>query len=358
MKSQIIIPIFVPHEGCRYNCIYCNQRKITGQILPVNPTEITSMIDSCLMTKSPDTSCEIAFYGGSFTALDYKVQETYLGAVQGYLKQGLVHSVRISTRPDAVDVTELDMLAFYGVRTIELGVQSLDRDVLRASGRPYEPSLVGQVSSLIKEHGFILGHQIMIGLPSSTSAKEIATADQVAKIGPHLVRIYPTLVIEGTGLAKLYREGSYKPLDLEEAVATSARLLTIFEKAGIKVIRIGLQSTAELETSETVLAGPFHPSFGEMVMAEIFVSQAVEAIARFQEGGRDKELKLFVNKRDISKLVGQKRRNIAIIQDRCALNKIKITGIDSPDTGWVGIGSFEQDVPQTVLTRQGFYESL
>lgn len=357
MKKQLIIPVFVPHKGCQYSCIYCNQKKITGQKSAPDTLAIKRVVESYLSTADPVTLCEIAFYGGSFTAIPREDQEAYLASVQQYIENGRVNGLRISTRPDAIDRTELDMLASYGVRTIELGVQSMDRQVLLASGRPYEPSLVGEVSLLIKEYGFILGHQIMIGLPGSNMEKEIETARQVTLLGPQLVRIYPTLVIEGTGLAEMYRKGQYTPLELEEAVATSILLLTILEKAGIKVIRIGLQTTAELTTPGTILAGPFHPSLGEMVMAGVFLRQAVQAIAGFQEGGTHRELKLYVNKRDISKLVGQKRRNIAYLKDRFALTDIKVVGIDCPETGWVGVGPVNQDVPRTVLTRQNFYKS-
>jgi len=354
VKDHVIISFFIPHQGCTSNCVFCNQKTITGYRSSPDYHEVSRIIEDRLSSLPPGVPCEVAFYGGSFTALTWNQQKSYLQAVQPFIKQGNVRSIRISTRPDVIDELAIDRLNDYGVRTIELGVQSMDRDVLRASGRDYDTSLVGDVSRLIKQRGFILGHQLMIGLPGSDLARELNTAKQVIEIGPDLARIYPTLVLRGTQLARLYNEGNYKPLSLQEAVQTALLMLTQFEKAGIKVIRMGLQPTPELQRPGEILAGPFHPGFGELVQSELFHWQAIVLINRFREREVTSRLKVFVNQRDLSKMIGQNRRNLRALKTRFHLEQLEVMGIKGSEQAWVGVGQWHREVPQLVLSRQSF----
>lgn len=354
MKNHVIISFFIPHLGCTSNCVFCNQKTITGHRSSPDSKEVTRIIRDRLLSLPPNTPCEVAFYGGSFTALPWSQQESYLHSVQPFIERGRIVGVRLSTRPDAIDGPGLDRLAQFGVKTIELGVQSLDREVLMASGRDYEPALVGEVSLLIKQKGFTLGHQLMIGLPGSDLSKELDTVNQVVEIGPDLARIYPTLVLKGTSLARLYKEGLYQPLSLQEAVETAALMLTQFEKAGIKVIRMGLQATPELQESGEIIAGPFHPSFGELVQSEIFKWQAIQVITRFMEREVNNRLKVYVNKRDLSKMIGQDRRNLRALTARFQLDQLEVVGTEGSEQAWIGVGQWHREVPQLVLSRQSF----
>lgn len=354
MKGLVIISFFIPHLGCTSNCVFCNQKTITGHRSSPDYYEVSRVIEDRLQSLPPSLPCEVAFYGGSFTALPWNKQRSYLQAVQPFIKSGSIKGIRISTRPDAIDEPGINMLADYGVRTIELGVQSLDRDVLTASGRDYDISLVGDVSGLIKQKGFTLGHQLMIGLPDSDLAKELETVEQVIRIGPDLARIYPTLVLRGTTLARLYNDGSYIPLSLQEAVQTALLMLTQLEKAGIKVIRMGLQPTPELQRPGEILAGPFHPGFGELVLGEIFHYQAIMLIKRFREREVASGLKLYVNQRDLSKMIGQNRRNLRSLKARFQLEQLEVKGVEGSEQAWVGVGQWHREVPQLVLSRQNF----
>lgn len=354
MKNHVILSFFIPHLGCTSNCVFCNQKTITGHRSSPDIGEVVRTIKDRLRDLPADVPCEVAFYGGSFTALPWDHQKSYLQAVRPFVQNGQIHGIRLSTRPDALDGPEIDRLAGYGVKTIELGVQSLDREVLRASGRDYDPSLVGEVSSLIKEKGLILGHQLMIGLPGSDLAKELETVAAVIRIKPDVARIYPTVVLKRTPLARLYEQGQYKPLSLQEAVETALLMLTQLEKAGIKIIRMGLQPTPELQGSGEMLAGPFHPSFGELVQSEVFKWQAILLINRFMEREVTHRLKVYVNQRDLSKMIGQNRRNLQALTARFQLEQLEVIGTEGSEQAWVGVGQWHREVPQLVLSRQSF----
>ncbi len=354
MKDHVIISFFIPHQGCTSNCVFCNQKTITGHRSGPDHHEVTRTIEDWLQSLPPDVPCEVAFYGGSFTALPWEQQEYYLQSVQPFINSGRVKSIRVSTRPDAIDTALIDRLSGFGVKTIELGVQSLDQEVLKASGRDYDVSLVGEVSALIKQKGLTLGHQLMIGLPGSDLSKELDTVDRVIGIRPDLARIYPTLVLKGTPLARLYYQGKYKPLSLWEAVQTALLMLTQLEKAGIKIIRMGLQPTPELQRSGEIIAGPFHPGFGELVQSELFKWQAILLINRFMESEVTNRLKIYVNKRDLSKMIGQKRRNLQALAARFQLEQLEVIGREGSEQAWVGVGQWHREVPQLVLSRQSF----
>jgi len=352
VRTPSIISFFIPHQGCTYNCIFCNQKTITGQRSSLNVQDVVRTIEEYL--PALPSPCEVAFYGGSFTALPSSLQESYLSCVEPYIQSGRITGIRVSTRPDAIDIPNLELLAHYGVKTIELGVQSLERDVLAFAGREYVPSQVAEASLLIKEKGFTLGHQLMIGLPLSDRSKELRSTRQVIQIGPSLIRIYPTLVIRGTGLARLFIRGEYQPLSLDEAIETTALMYIELEKARIKVIRMGLQTTQELEGPGEILAGPFHPAFGEMVYSRVFRWQAREAITRYLELWPAERLKLFVNRRSISKMVGQGRGNIIDLKREFQLCDLAVAGLESLEMDEVGVGHPGQDAPEVLLSRESF----
>ena len=270
MKKEYIIPIFVPHLGCPHQCSFCNQREISGQTKQVTAKDVKETIEFYLKNFKDDLKyVEVAFYGGSFTAIEEKKQIELLEAANEFIRQGKVKSIRISTRPDYIDKLILKRLKKYHVQTIELGVQSANDYILARCQRGHTFEDVKKASKLIRFYGFILGHQMMIGLPESTKLDEINTAKALIKLKPKIVRIYPVLVIKHTPLAKEYESGDYLPLTVEQAVERSEEIMKLFNKAKIEVIRIGLQNTEEItdptEKGSQVIAGPYNPAFRQLV---------------------------------------------------------------------------------------------
>lgn len=336
MKRHYNIPLFIPHLGCPFQCIFCNQNKIASSQGIPGASNIISVIEEYLTTiKDDGSNTEIAFFGGSFTAIDRKLQEKYLSAVQPYLQSGRVGSIRISTRPDYIDDGILGFLASYGVKTIELGVQSFCDEVLKASGRGYSCDDVFKASHRIKSLGFNLGLQLMIGLPGDNYKRDMNSARQVTALNPDMVRIYPTLVIADTPLENLFHEHKYLPLSLPEAIATCKDMFLVFQKNGIDVIRMGLQPGEELRSPGTVVAGPFHPSFGELVEQEVFKEQACMAIQKYSLKARpDSELIILVHEKDISKMTGSKKSNLDYLKTLFQLKTLKVVAYPglAPDT--------------------------
>jgi histone acetyltransferase (RNA polymerase elongator complex component) len=274
MLSPFIIPIFIAHQGCPHQCLFCNQRSITGAAEGmVGAREVAETIRTQLAwpRRHSDASVQVAFYGGSFTGLPLERQEELLGAAQPFLASGQVRELRLSTRPDYVTPEIAGFLRAQGVGIVELGAQSLDDGVLAASGRGHTAAQVGTAVACLKEAGMQVGLQLMLGLPGDTTAKALASGRRAAALGPDLVRLYPCLVISGSPLAELYRQGEYQPLSLERAVALAGRLWSIFKARRIPVVRMGLQPSLSLE--ETMLAGPYHPAFGELVLSRLFFNR-------------------------------------------------------------------------------------
>jgi len=259
------IPVFVPELACPNRCVFCNQRNISGTLVMPQPSDVVEIIENHLATIPRDSETEIGFFGGNFTGIEPEVQQSYLEIAEKYIKAGEVKSIRLSTRPDYIDRERLTFLKKFTVTTIELGAQSLDDEVLQLSGRGHTVKDVEAASKLIRERGFSLGLQMMVGLPGDTPEKSIATAHRIVELGASCTRIYPTLVIRDTQLEKMYLAGKYIPLTLDEAVETTALLAGIFEEAGIKILRIGLHPSEGLLGGESLVAGPFHVAFGELV---------------------------------------------------------------------------------------------
>ena len=243
MKKEYVIPIFVPHLGCPNDCVFCNQKSISGQKKNITKEDAKKTIEYYLENiKDKDGKKEIAFFGGSFTGIEVEKQEELLQVAYEYIKQGQVDNIRISTRPDYINKEILKRLKKYKVKTIELGVQSANDYILKKANRGHNFNDVKKASKLIRWYGFELGHQMMVGLPESTTVDEINTAKQLIKLKPKMVRIYPVLVIKNTKLEKDYQEGKYKPLTVTQAVETCKELVKIFVKHHIDVIRVGLQN--------------------------------------------------------------------------------------------------------------------
>ncbi len=319
-----IIPVFVPHLGCPNNCVFCNQRKISGSVFPASAETVKSAVTEAL-EKMPDKSnIQLAFYGGSFTAIPVQEQNELLDAALPFLHEGTISSLRLSTRPDAIDEDTLIRLRERGVRTIELGAQSMCDEVLEASGRGHTARQTVQAARLIKEYGFELVLQMMTGLPQDTKERSLETARELIALEPDGVRIYPTVIIECTPLFDMWRAGFYPEHTVEDAVETCAAILPMFEAAGIPVIRLGLNPTEELSGGAAV-AGAYHPAFGELVRSRIFLEKA-RALLNSNVHGEN--VTLIVNKADVSAMTGQKRANIKILCEEFSLGSLKVSAAD------------------------------
>lgn len=270
-KKHFNIPVFIPELACPFQCIYCNQQKISGQSKIPDSNEILSTIEEYLSTiQAPDAIIELAYFGGNFTGLNPREQVAYLDLVQPYIKQSKISGIRLSTRPDYISEETLEVLKKYHVSTIELGAQSLDDEVLKLSQRGHSTKDTEKASQLILAAGFKLGLQMMIGLPGDTLEKAKHTAKRIIELGANSTRIYPALVIKGTEFQDMYTSGIYEPLTLDNAVSWSKELLKIFESGGVDVIKLGLHPSEGLLSGHDLIAGPFHQSFRELVLTEIW----------------------------------------------------------------------------------------
>lgn len=308
--KHYIIPVFIPHYGCTHACVFCNQQKITGHHTPVTPQEITGIIDEHLLRITEKRHIEVAFYGGSFTALDHQTQCDLLAPAYTALQKGKIHAIRLSTRPDCIDEGIVDNLIAFGVSIIELGVQSLDDKVLEASARGHKASDVAIALMIIRNKKLQCGIQIMPGLPKEDLASLITTTQGVIQLTPDFVRIYPTLVIANTKLAEMLGNGSYTALSLQEGVVRAAFLKLLFAQNNIPVIRTGLQATEELDKQDVVLAGPYHPAFGEMVDSYLFYLMLAHCIENIVVQRVQPLLVVHHHPRDTSKLRGISNSNI------------------------------------------------
>ena len=318
MKRQYIIPIFVPHLGCPNDCIFCNQKIISGQKIEMTKEKTKEIIENYLKSiKKENAQIEIAFFGGSFTAIPEEKQEELLQVAYQYVKNGEVDSIRISTRPDAITKPILKRLKKYGVKTIELGVQSANNYILKRINRGHTFEDVKKASKMIRWNGFTLGHQMMIGLPESTRLDEINTAKQLIKLKPKIVRIYPTLVIKNTRLQKEYEEGIYKPLSVVQTVEVCKELVRMFADKNIDVIRIGLQTTDEISSPKNkkseVVAGPYHPALRQLVESAMWYDAIVGKIKKLNV--KVKEVEVTVNPIDSNNVIGHKKENVLKLKD-------------------------------------------
>ena len=312
MKKHAIIPIFISHRGCPNDCVFCNQKKITARQGDVTPADARRTIEEHLSTLTGMNleTVEIAFFGGSFTGIPMEDQKAFLAIAKEYKDAGKVSAIHLSTRPDYINEEILDNLKAYSVDVIELGVQSLDPEVLRLSGRGHDASVVYESSALVKEYGFTLGIQLMIGLPGDTLEKCIFSARETVKIGPQIARLYPTVVIKETALYDMYLDGSYAPLSEEKAVNRTKAMYEILDNAGINIIRVGLKSS-DIMTDQLA----FHPAFRQLVEGRIArerLEAQVQELYPVKEG-----FALFIsNEKCYNNMFGHKGVNRSYFADR------------------------------------------
>lgn len=320
-KNYYIIPIFVPHEGCPHDCVFCNQDRITG----TNKHSIRIALRDASQKKNDDhqevtdkfvektvndyletinhaeATVEVSFFGGTFTGIREEKQRELLKVAKEFKDKKLIDKIRLSTRPDYISDYILTYLKEYGVDIIELGVQSLDEEVLKKSARGHGVEEVIKASKLIKDFGFVLGHQIMPGLPGDTFEKDMYTTKKSISMKPDICRIYPSLVIKDTAMEIMYKRGEYVPYTLEEAVEISKKMYDMYAENNIKVIRIGLQPTETISENGDVVAGPFHPAFRELVESSLLVDKILGNMNDFNSG------EIHINPKDISKLYANKK---------------------------------------------------
>lgn len=304
------VAIFIPNNGCSNNCSFCNQHSIVGQSYQPSTEDVVSSIEIAKKSlKDESKNAEIAFFGGSFTAIDRKYMVRLLETAYRYVETGLFKGIRISTRPDCIDPEILDILTNFGVTAIELGAQSLDDEVLSANNRGHTKLDIIKSSQLIKEAKISLALQMMTGLYKSTEEKDLTTAAEIIKLKPDNVRIYPTVVLRGTFLEKLYNAGLYKPYNVEKSVEICAKLINMLSKAKIDILRVGLHSSVNLE--KEAIAGAYHPNFRELCENKIVLDNILEQINKKQLKGI---IKIKANSKDLTKVIGYKRKNIEILK--------------------------------------------
>lgn len=318
MSKQYIIPIFVPHLGCPNECTFCNQKSISGQMKQITEEEVDKTIKEFLKGfKEKDIYKEIAFFGGSFTGIDTETQEKLLKIAYKYIQSKQVDGIRVSTRPDYIDKEKLKLLKKYGVKTIELGVQSTNDYILKRCKRGHTFQDVVKASKLIRKHRFNLGHQMMVGLPDSTRLDELNTAKDLIKLKPKMIRLYPVLVIKNTELEKEYYKKEYEPITVEQAVERCKELRYLFENKKIKVIRVGLQNTDIISNPKNiqseVVAGPYHEAFGQLVDDSIWYDKILAEIKKINT--KVAEIEIEINPADANNVIGHKKENLEKMKD-------------------------------------------
>lgn len=348
--SRYIIPFFIPHLGCPNQCVFCNQHHVSGQTDYPKTKDIMAAIEKWEGPALP----EIAFYGGSFTGLSFKLQEYFLTPARQALEAGKIRGIRVSTRPDYINQNVLTFLKSFGVTTVELGIQSLDPEVLQNSCRGHSAEDAMLAVKMVKERGFMAGVQLMPGLPGDTWEKTLRGTFILARLKPDLARIYPTLVLKDTPLHKLFLEGKYYPLDLESAIHICRDMQAVFRCYGVNVIRTGLQPTKDIALGAQVAAGPFHPAFGELVASALLREQIVLALENFLDRHPTGRVKLFVSYRDCSMAAGHRRSNINFLQQQFGLKQISIAGSQKIPRGTVGVASEGQNQPLLVVQEEEF----
>lgn len=315
-----IVPIFLTQAGCRHRCAFCNAGKIAGgETGDWTEEKFAAEVEKHLSRpRRKRTKCQIAFYGGNFTGIDETGQTRLLNYAKRYIDGGLVDSIRLSTRPDCVDGQAMKLLKAHGVATVEIGAQSMDDRVLKMSFRGHTSADVRGAVVRLKSGGFETGIHLMAGLPGDSPAGFRKTVEAIIELRPDTVRLHPTLVFEDTALAGMYRRGEYTPLSTEEAVELCKYALVRFAKAGIPVIRLGLQTTEEMAAAGSILAGPHHPAFRSLVDGALFCDMALDLATIATEGGKPEmaPLTFLMSPNDLSSFLGLKRTNFAKLKER------------------------------------------
>ena len=333
VETPLIIPVFLPNLGCRERCLFCNQKASSGG-LP-SPSSVRNFIEVSLNrfpSEKEDREKQVAFYGGSFTAIHKDDQVGYLKEAQPFLASGLIDSIRISTRPDALDEEILSLLKEYGVKTVEVGVQSMIDEVLLLAHRGHCAADTADAVSRLKDKKFEVGLQLMIGLPGDSCDRFLQTLDRVIELQPDFLRIHPTLVLKGAPLEMLWKEGRYSPLPLDEAVQWLKKSILKLENSSIRVARIGLQPTKELERD--FLAGPYHPALHQLIHSAIFFDMATSLLQTSPKNG---QVLFLCHPQEVSNLRGQKNENIQKLKKHFKLSEILIEGRQELPRGNLGL---------------------
>jgi len=332
--KKIIVPFFISHQGCPHQCVFCDQKTITGSsgVLP-SPDELLSAVQAWRRTSGGE-SVEVAFYGGSFTLLPREQQEGLLNPLQPLLLSGEVSAIRVSTRPDSVDAATVRFLRESGVSLVELGVQSMDDLTLEMAGRGHTAQDAIDAFSNLRAEGLQIGAQMMPGLPGESAAGAIASFRKLLDLKPDLLRIYPAVVLQGTELARMYQSGSYRPLSLEQAVDICKVMLQDAGRAGIPVIRVGLQPTDELSSGTEVIAGPYHPAFRQLVQGERWLD-LLKVLAKGVDPGV--RLTIYTSNTEVSDVIGQKKKNLIRLEQLFGVVVAGVYADESLSAGMVKI---------------------
>ena len=350
MPKHYTIPLFIPHEGCPHQCVFCDQNKISGSTSSFDEKSIADTIEQNLSTMPNEgVSIDVGFFGGTFTSLPLELQETYLKQVFPYMENKSISGIRLSTRPDSINDEVLDLLQQYRVSCIELGVQSMSDVVLNAVKRGYLSKDVESASEMIRSRGIALGHQMMVGLPESSFEDEMFTAERAASLGAEQVRIYPLVVIKGTELESLWENKTFMTISEEEAIRRCARLLLYFEFKEIKVIRCGLHPSEGLADGTEYVAGPFHPSFRQKVDSSIFRM----ILEKIREYGNVREIS--INPSDANVFFGHKKENSDVLESIQGFVRSKLVRDSGIHRGTVHV---KNEKGEKVFSRMGLAKEL
>lgn len=339
--KPVIVPFFISHQGCPHDCIFCDQRLISGSHGTLPAAEEICRTISIWQGSCGDRTLEIAYFGGSFTMLSKADQISLLQPLQPFLKSAAISAVRVSTRPDGISAESVNLLKEYGVSLVELGVQSMDDSVLCRASRGHTADDTRRAFQLLKSAGMKVGAQMMPGLPGDTAEGALASFREVIALQPDCIRIYPALVLKGTPLARLYESGDYQPLSLLDAVNLCKLMLHEAGLAKLPVIRVGLQATDELSTDSEVLAGPCHPALRQLAESERWFDLLKGLLMEFPPG---ELLQLHVSPPELSNVIGQKRNNIIRLEEMYGVTIRSITPDSSVVSGTVVVKSDRKSV--------------
>ncbi len=324
--KRFIVPIFISNQGCPHRCIFCDQKRITGEE-KIGPESVERIIKTAISSKrfSKQQGIEVAFYGGTFASLPLSYIKELLEPVKRYIEDGIVKEIRISTRPDSINEKVLGILKQYHVKTVELGAQSFDDNVLRLSKRGHSAEDIVNSFYMLKEHGFKVGIQLMPGLPGDTKEVFRKSIEKTLELIPDMVRLYPTVVIKGTELEELYNKKLYRPLSLQEAIDMCVEAVLALEMKGIPVIRIGLMNSESLV--KNIVAGPWHPAFGFLVRSRVFIEKCV--IPQLKKSKIKDKVVIFINPKVIPLLRGHKNEGIRMIEEETGVKIKQVLADDS-----------------------------
>ena len=334
--KPFIIPVFIPHQGCPHQCVFCNQRNITGRQNAPDQGRIREQVEQFLSyNRQKRRPVQVAFFGGNFLGLPQDRMMGLLRAIHPFLRSKDVDSIRFSTRPETLKARTLDLIRGFPVSTIELGAQSMDDRILALSKRGHTRWATERAVFLVKKEAYEVGIQMMIGLPGDTDAGAIASAHKIAALKPDFVRIYPTLVMRDSELASWYARGMYKPLSLEKSVTLVKHLYSLFQKHRIRVIRMGLQASGDLDSGAGLVAGPYHPAFGHLVLSEIMLDRIRVLISKISTNAR--RVEIHVHPKAVPQVQGLHKKNLHILEKELALEKITVQPCKGLSAGQINI---------------------